>query len=129
MTIASLPFWLILSIVGLIKVGAPSANQVTQTFIVAICSGVIATTLFFIATDRAREDQSKLAAVEATQSTQVLFVMLGEVLLLSIPFPNGWAVVGLFIIVLGMLLHSYFSKNAQPKLMKTASDRKGQIGV
>ncbi|GAA0345185.1 multidrug resistance efflux transporter family protein [Bacillus carboniphilus] len=129
MTIASLPFWMILAVIGVFNVGAPSSNQLIQTFIVAICSGVIATTLFFIATDRARDDQSKLSAVEATQSTQVLFVMVGEILLLSIPFPNGWAIVGLFIIVLGMLLHSYFTKNTQAKLLKSSPERKAEMRV
>jgi drug/metabolite transporter (DMT)-like permease len=109
MTLASLPFWLVISAFGFINVGGPSSDQLLQSFIVAICSGVIATTLFFIATDRVREHQGKLAAVEATQSTQVLFVMIGEVILLSIPLPSGVAVAGLFIIILGMLTQSYFT--------------------
>jgi drug/metabolite transporter (DMT)-like permease len=107
MTLASLPFWIVIAIFGLINVGQPSSDQILQSFIVAICSGVIATTLFFIATDRVRENQSKLAAVEATQSTQVLFVIIGEVILLSTPLPSGLASLGLFIIILGMLIHSY----------------------
>ncbi|WP_227935444.1 DMT family transporter [Alkalihalobacillus deserti] len=110
MTLASLPFWLIISAFGFIKVGAPSSDQLLQSFIVAICSGVIATTLFFIATERVREHQGKLAAVEATQSTQVLFVMIGEVLILSTPLPNGLALGGLFIIIFGMLIHSLYTK-------------------
>ncbi|MCP3027488.1 multidrug resistance efflux transporter family protein [Halobacillus sp. A5] len=110
MTIASLPLWVILSTYGLMTVGAPPSEQLLQTFIVGICSGVIATTLFFIATDRVRTHQGKLAAVEATQSTQVLFVMLGEVVLLSTPLPGGLAALGLFIIIAGMVLHSYFTK-------------------
>ncbi|MRH41691.1 multidrug resistance efflux transporter family protein [Aquibacillus halophilus] len=115
MTLASLPFWLVISIFGLIEVGGPTSSQLLQSFIVAICSGVIATTLFFIATDRVKGEQGKLAAVEATQSTQVLFVMIGEVLLLSTPLPSGLAIVGLFIIILGMFLHSYFTKNIKSK--------------
>ncbi|WP_202078818.1 multidrug resistance efflux transporter family protein [Caldalkalibacillus salinus] len=116
MTIASLPFWLIIGAWGWRTVGAPSADQVLQSFIVAICSGVIATTLFFIATDRVRDHQGKLAAVEATQSTQVVFVIIGEVLLLSSPLPHGLAIGGLLIIVLGMLLHSFLTKKVKPKI-------------
>ncbi len=115
MTLASLPIWLVISAVGFIQVGAPSADQIVQCFIVAICSGVIATILFFIATDRVRDHQGKLAAVEATQSTQVLFVVVGEVLLLTTPLPSGLAFVGLFVIVLGMLLHSYYTKKINTK--------------
>lgn len=115
MTLASLPFWLILSVYGMIEVGLPSADQVTQSFIVAVSSGVIATTLFFIATDRVRNDEGKLASVEATQSTQVLFVLFGEVLLLSSPLPGGLTIIGIFVIMLGMFLHSFFSNPVRVK--------------
>jgi drug/metabolite transporter (DMT)-like permease len=118
MTLASLPFWLLISGAAFIKVGSPSADQILQTFIVAICSGVIATTLFFIATDRTRNHPGKLAAVEATQSTQVLFVIGGEALLLSSPVPNGAAAVGILIIIAGMVLHSFSMKKLTRKERK-----------
>ncbi|MCH7320340.1 multidrug resistance efflux transporter family protein [Solibacillus sp. MA9] len=107
MTIASLPAWIILAIYALLTVGVPSSNQVFQSLLVAVSSGVIATVLFFIATDRVRHDQGKLAAVEATQSTEVLFAMIGEMVLLSVPLPQPIALVGLAVIIIGMLLHSY----------------------
>ncbi|MBD1382180.1 DMT family transporter [Metabacillus arenae] len=109
MTIASLPFWFIISAYGLIRVGLPSGSQVAQSFIVAICSGVIATTLFFIATDRVRNHQGRLASVEAAQSTQVLFVLIGEVILLSSPLPSGITWIGIALIVIGMAVHSFYS--------------------
>lgn len=107
MTIASLPFWIILAVYAFFTVGLPSSSQVTQSLLVALSSGVIATVLFFLATDRARHDQGKLAAVEATQSIQVLFVMIGEMILLSAPLPAPIALAGLGIIIIGMILHSY----------------------
>ena len=107
MTIASLPAWILLAIYAIITVGLPSINQVIQCLIVGVSSGVIATVLFFIATDRVRADQGKLAAVEATQSTEVLFVIIGEMLLLQVALPTPIALTGLGIIILGMLLHSY----------------------
>lgn len=116
MTLASLPFWFILAVYGLIKVGPPSAEQITQSFIVSVSSGVIATTLFFIATDRVRNDEEKLASVEATQSTQVLFVLFGEVLLLQAPLADGLTLIGIFLIMLGMLLHSFFSAPQRIKI-------------
>lgn len=121
MTLASLPFWLIISAFGLITAGPPSSGQLLQTFIVAISSGVIATTLFFIATDSARQHQGKLAAVEATQSTQVLFVLIGEAWLLAAPIPGGLALLGLFIIIFGMILHSYFTKKISPAVDQGSS--------
>lgn len=107
MTIASLPAWIVLAVYALFTVGLPSTNQIFQSLIVGISSGVIATVLFFIATDRVREDQGKLAAVEATQSTEVLFVIIGEMILLGIPLPDSIALFGIGVIVIGMLLHSY----------------------
>ena len=116
MTIASLPAWIILAIYALFTVGLPSGFQVFQSLIVGVSSGVIATVLFFIATDRVRENQGKLAAVEATQSTEVLFVIIGEMILLSVPLPEPIALIGIGVIVTGMLLHSYHTK----QLSKTA---------
>ncbi len=110
MTIASMPFWIILACVGLIKDGAPSQSQVIQTFIVAVSSGVIATVLFFFATDLVKEDSPKLAAVEATQSTQILFVMIGEVFLLNEAIPSLYSFLGILIIIIGMMLHSFSSR-------------------
>lgn len=110
MTIASMPAWVILAIYAYFTVGLPSLDQVMQSLIVAISSGVIATVLFFMATNRARENQGKLAAVEATQSTEIIFVIIGEMLILHVPLPAPIALIGLFIIILGMLLHSYHTK-------------------
>lgn len=118
MTIASLPAWIILAVYALFTVGLPSSSQVFQSLLVAVSSGVIATVLFFIATDRVRNNQGKLAAVEATQSTEVLFAMIGEMLLLSVPLPQPIALAGLGIIIIGMLLHSYHTSVMSKKLMK-----------
>lgn len=107
MTIASLPAWILLAGYALITVGLPSGSQVLQSLLVAITSGVIATVLFFIATDRVRQDQGKLAAVEATQSTEVVFAMVGEMILLSVPLPEPIALIGLGVIIVGMLIHSF----------------------
>lgn len=107
MTIASLPAWIMMAIYALLTVGLPSSSQVFQSLLVGLSSGVIATVLFFIATDRVRNDQGKLAAVEATQSTEVVFVIIGEMLLLGIPLPSTIALAGLAVIIVGMLLHSY----------------------
>ncbi|KPD00742.1 hypothetical protein LR69_01123 [Geobacillus sp. BCO2] len=46
MTMASLPFWFVVALIGWVTAGVPSAGQTAQSLIVAISSGVIATTLF-----------------------------------------------------------------------------------
>ncbi|WP_255258161.1 multidrug resistance efflux transporter family protein [Bacillus sp. AFS018417] len=110
MTLASLPFWILLSIYGFITVGMPSKEQTIQSSLVAICSGVIATVLFFYATDMVRNNMQKLAAVEATQSMEVLFTVAGELVLLASPFPSALSWCSMFLIMLGMILHSYISQ-------------------
>ena len=107
MTIMSMPAWILMAIIALSTVGLPSTSQVINSFFVAVTSGIIATTLFFIATERSRNHQGKLAAVEATQSTEVLFVIIGEMLLLQLAAPPLLAVIGIIIITVGMVLHSY----------------------
>lgn len=109
MTIASLPFWLLLSLYGLATAGLPSREQSLQALLVALFSGVIATVLFFKATDLVRGDLRKLASVEATQSMEVLFALAGELLFLSLPLPSPVAWFGMMLVVIGMILHSYAS--------------------
>jgi drug/metabolite transporter (DMT)-like permease len=123
MTLATLPIWILIAIYSFIQVGPPSADQVLQSFVVAICSGVIATTLFFVATNRVRNHPVNLAAVEATQSTQVIFVLLGEVVLFASPFPDFMAIVGLIVIVIGMLLHSYYTNKVKMKISIDSNKR------
>ncbi|HKO81912.1 MAG TPA: multidrug resistance efflux transporter family protein [Chitinophagaceae bacterium] len=107
MTVASLPFWIVLSGFGISIKKFPSPTQINQTLIVAICSGVIATVLFFKATDKVQKDNKALAAVEATQSTEVLFAMLGELLILNESLPDMYAIAGGLFVLSGMLLHSF----------------------
>ena len=119
MTLASLPFWLLLALYGLLTEGAPSVNQSIQTLLVAITSGLIATVLFFKATDLVRGDMQKLAAVEATQAMEVVFALSGEFLILSLPLPNPISWIGITLVMLGMVLHSYStfkSKKAELKI-------------
>ncbi|MGC7872524.1 DMT family transporter [Desulfosporosinus sp. SYSU MS00001] len=109
MTLASLPFWLILSIYGYMSAGLPSHQQVIQSLIVALSSGVIATVLFFTATDLSRGDLHKLAAVEATQSGEIIFSLLGEIFILKGNYPSIISIIGIGLVILGMTLHSFNS--------------------
>lgn len=106
MTIASLPFWITLAIVGVYTVDLPKSSQLTQTLIVAISSGVIATSIFFKATNLAHKDHKKLASVEATQSGEVFFALIGEILILGVHIPDIYSMIGIGFVVLGMILHS-----------------------
>src|SRR5699024_11665921 len=97
MTIASMPFWILLSIFGAFSHGAPTQNQLVQVFIVAVFSGVIATILFFYATDLVRHDNHKLAGVESTSAGEVVFALLGEMLLLGFFVPSFMTIIGLIL--------------------------------
>ena len=118
MTLMTMPVWIGVAIYAMFTVGAPSMSQVIQSCIVGVSSGVIATTLFFMATDRVRDDQSKLAAVEATQSTQLIFVIIGEMLIIGIALPGPIALTGIAVIILGMALHSFHSSLGKSGLLK-----------
>lgn len=110
MTLASIPFWLLLSFYGVVTVGFPSGNQIFQSLLVAITSGVIATVLFFQATELVKDNMQQLAAVEATQSIEILFTLAGEMLVLHAPFPTTFSWVGISLVIIGMMLHSYVSR-------------------
>ncbi|MEC1356079.1 multidrug resistance efflux transporter family protein [Bacillus sonorensis] len=113
MTIASLPFWLILSLYGVMTAGPPGGGQVIQSGLVAVFSGICATVLFFAATDMVKGDMPKLAAVEATQSFEVLFAAAGEVWILSSPLPGAVSSAGIALVIIGMVLNSYVSNKKE----------------
>ncbi len=46
MTLCSMPFWILISIFGVLSAGMPSKGQLLQSLVVAIFSGIIATILF-----------------------------------------------------------------------------------
>ncbi|MFF9482049.1 multidrug resistance efflux transporter family protein [Streptomyces sp. NPDC014733] len=106
MTLGSLPLWLVLAAAAGATAGPPSGGQLLQCAVVALFSGVLATTLFFRATDLVRDRPAALGAVEATQAVEVPFTLLGEALLLGVaaPAPVGW--VGLALILVGLCVHA-----------------------
>lgn len=120
MTIASMPLWIILAVIGYITSGLPSSIQLTQSGLVALFSGVFATVLFFAATDLVKDNMQKLGAVEATQSMEVLFALAGEILFLSAAFPSPISLSGMLLVMIGMALQSYVSVS-KPVLKKKAA--------
>jgi hypothetical protein len=113
MTLASMPLWIVLAIYGLFTVGPPSIGQSVQSGIIAITSGVIATVLFFYATDLVRGNMQKLGNVEATQSISVLFAVIGELILLNAALPSMISWTGIMLVMTGMVLHSYVSHKGE----------------
>lgn len=109
MTLCSLPFWALLSTFGILNLGAPSLSQSFQALAVAVFSGVIATLLFFKATDLVKSNQKKLAVIESTQAGEVIFTLIGGTLLLGDALPDFWGAIGILLIILGMICNSLLS--------------------
>ena len=106
MTLCSMPFWLLCSVYALFTHGLPPFGQVVQSVSVALFSGVVATLLFFEATNLVRHNSKQLAIIEATQAGEVLFTLLGGILFLHDSLPTNAGFLGIGIVVLGMLLNS-----------------------
>lgn len=100
LSVGSLPFWLLLY--PLTAAAGPSPGQLANVALVAIFSGVIATSLFLSARNKA-DNASKLAAVDATQSSEVIFALAGEALLLQAGMPNTIGMIGMLIATLGLI--------------------------
>ncbi len=115
MTLCSMILWTILSVFGLVSVGMPGKGQVLQSFVVAVCSGIIATVLFFKATDMVSSDVRKLAIVESTQSGEVIFTLLGGVFVFKDKLPTSVDLFGILFVVVGMMLNSLFPGKIQIK--------------
>lgn len=109
MTLCSMPFWIILSLVAYVRAGVPSHGQLMQSLAVALFSGVIATILFFKATDLIKDNPRQLAVIEATQSGEVLFTLLGGILLLGDRIPDLLGLCGIAVVVVGMVGNSLIS--------------------
>lgn len=102
MTVASLPFWLLLAVVAWCTSGWPSLGQIVQSAGVALLSGVVATLLFFTATDQARKNTHLLARVEATQAMEVVWTFLLSLWLVSNHLPSWLSFLGMALVVGGI---------------------------
>lgn len=111
MTLCSMPFWLMLSVVAVGVSGLPSLDQTGQSFLTALFSGIIATMLFFYATDSVKQDHKRLAVVESTQAGEVIFSLLGGLLLLQDPKPDTYGYAGIALIVAGIVINSILSNS------------------
>lgn len=105
MTICSIPFWILLSLFGGVAHGGPSATQSVQSLLVALFSAVIATLLFFQATNMVRNHPKQLSMVEGTIAGEVIFTLIGGILFLHDSIPTGIQFIGIGLILIGMILN------------------------
>jgi drug/metabolite transporter (DMT)-like permease len=108
LTMGSIPFWLLLFL--FVSPPPPTSGQFLSTALVALLSGVIAMTIFF----RARHlcvHPYEIAAVDATQSMEVVFSLMGEILFLggALPSPVGMAGIALTLIGLAAYTRQHYA--------------------
>ncbi len=102
LTIGSIPFWICLLIFT--SPPPPSSGQIVSTAVVALCSGVIATTIFLYARHLCQHP-FEIAAVDATQSMEVVFTLLGEILFLHGVFPGWMGIAGISLTIIGLIAY------------------------
>lgn len=99
LTLGSIPFWGILLLTT--NPPPPSSGQWISTALVALLSGVVATTLFLYARHLCKHSY-EIAAVDATQSMEVIFSLAGEILLLGGALPGLLGITGIVLTVIGL---------------------------
>ena len=107
MTLASWPSWWVLAIVAWITAGPPTLRETLLAAGVALSSGVIATVLFFHATERVGREPTALAAVEAMQAAELLFATAIGAAFLHEAIPGALAATGAVAIVVGIVLFAW----------------------
>ena len=101
MTLGSLPFWLVLGFI--VHPDLPDTKQVFNTLLVALLAGVAATSIFLYAREKA-ETSSEVAGVDATQASEVIFALIGGMLLLNNTLPSAMGLIGIALIIIGLIL-------------------------
>ena len=101
MTLGSLPFWLVLGI--MVRPDLPETTQLFNTLLVALLAGVAATSIFLYAREQA-VTSSEVAGVDSTQASEVIFALIGGILLLNNEIPSTLGLVGIGLIMLGLVL-------------------------
>lgn len=101
MTLGSLPFWIVLGV--LIHPEPPATTQIFNTLLVALLAGVAATSIFLYAREQA-VTSSEVAGVDSTQASEVIFALIGGILLLNNTLPSALGLVGIGLIMLGLIL-------------------------
>lgn len=103
LTLGSIPFWIGLVLLALPP--PPSPGQMINTAMVALFSGVIATTLFLHARHLCVHPY-EIAAADATQSMEVVFSLIGEIVILQGAFPGSIGVAGIVLTLIGLVAYT-----------------------
>ncbi|WP_419768968.1 multidrug resistance efflux transporter family protein [Arcobacter sp.] len=105
LSVGSLPLWFVL--VAIIQPATPSDSQIFNTALVALFSGVLATSIFLYTRNIAK-DSNEIAAVDATQASEVVFALIGGIIFLGSGSLNLTSIVGLSFIMVGLFLFTKY---------------------
>ncbi len=103
LTLGSIPFWILLLFVT--KPPPPTTGQLISTAMVALLSGVVATTVFLYARHLCH-DSHEIAAVDATQSMEVVFSLIGEIIFLGGTLPGALGMAGVALTIIGLIAYT-----------------------
>jgi len=107
MTLGSLPLWA--GLVAITQPPSPGLSQIMNCSLVALFSGVCATSIFLFARNLA-SNSNELAGVDATQSSEVIFALIGGILFLGSKGPNLISAIGLILILVGLTFFIKYQK-------------------
>ncbi len=107
LTVGSIPLWIVLVLIT--HPPAPSISQTINTSLVALLSGIFATSIFLFARNLA-SNSNELAGVDATQASEVIFALLGGIIFLDGKTPNNTSIIGLALILVGLVFFITFQK-------------------
>lgn len=65
-----------------------------------------------------KHNQTQLAAVEATQSMEIVFTLAGEMLLLGLVLPALTSLIGIVIITLGIVVYCFLNSKIKENTLK-----------
>lgn len=102
LTLGSVPFWVAVLVCS--APPAPSSGQLISTALVALFSGVIATTLFLYARHLCTHPY-EIAAVDSTQSMEVVFSLIGEMAFLGGALPGPLGLAGVLLTIAGLVAY------------------------
>jgi len=111
MTLCSLPFWFLVVAGGLVTKAPLGSGQAFQVLVVALFSGIVATLLFFKATELAFDDLHRLAGIESTQAGELVFTLAGGLLFFGDRSPSALGFLGLALVVAGMVANGLTAPN------------------
>lgn len=116
LTLGTIPFWLVLILMT--TPPPPSPGQIINTALVALFSGIIATSLFLHARHLAA-NAYEIAAIDATQSSEVIFSLLGEIIFLQGALPGGQGAIGVILTLVGL---TFYIRAQTPQVKAVANN-------